>query len=97
MPKNMTRDEYEASQALIALHFPSPPTKEDVGAAFRVVSFNISGGGDILAVRVVDGHGSSRDLVFDQAVAAELVGNLAKSLHAFDWIDSAGKATLDPA
>ena len=97
MRKNMTREEYEASQALIALHFPPPPTKDDIASAFRGVSFNISGGGDIVAIRFVDGRGSHSDLLLDQAVAAELVGGLAKALHALDWIDSTGKATLDPS
>lgn len=97
MPINMTRDEYEASHALMALHFPDPPNKSDLDTAFRAIAFNISGGGEIVALRFVDGDGLHCDLVLDQAVSAELVGHLAKSLHAMDWIDSAGNAMLDPA
>lgn len=96
MPKNMTREEYESALTVMETMCPPPAVKEDIDGAFRPISFDMSAGGSVLMLRLVDAEGVLLDVNFSQAVSVELIKALSKSLHAIDWMDSLGKPTLDP-
>ena len=97
MPKNMTAAEYDEALREMDAMLPPPAGKEDIDQAFVPTSFNLSAGGSVLVLRLVNKRGEVLDLNLSQAISVEMLGTMAKSLHAIDWMDSAGKPQLDPA
>lgn len=97
MPNNMTAEEIQEALDVMRRMLPPMGFSGDKGGSYSPVSFNFGGAPDALLMRFVDSNGVIKDLRLNQAIAVSLVGDLAKALHAMDWMDSSGHVIADPA
>ena len=96
MPKNMSTAEIRRGEAEMERLRPEPLTRSSAHDARSVASYDIALGTDALFLRLALADGDTVDVSLSQVVAVSLVGQIAKSLHLADWMDSGGIITADP-